>query len=237
MHSLACLSAASFLSLAACASTGTTVSPTAIPPVALSATPQTPANLVGTWDAITRSHGGLGQTALFEPDGNVGLVLGAMVDMKYKVEGDKITVYNDDPRNKFSQTSNLTLVGDTAIVSSGGKSLKMVRLPTDKTASGLVGTWQYMHYTGVPGYEEYAENGSMRLRVPIQVQRGIYSVVGNKVSFQMLTPARENWDSEFAIKGDTLEFRMRGQKHIYLRARHLIPYDVQQPAPPSGTIR
>jgi hypothetical protein len=186
---------------------------------------------------MTRSEGGIGLTALFAPDGTVALVLGAMVDMKYKVDGDKITVYNDDPRDKFSQTGNLTLIGDTAIVSSGGKSQTMVRLPTDKTASGLVGTWQYMHYTGVPGYDEYAENGSMRLRVPMQVRRGNFGVAGNKVSFHMLTPARENWDAEFAIKGDTLEIQMLGQKHLYLRARPLIPYRVQQPAPPSGMIR
>lgn len=237
MHSLASASAAFILSLAACTSTATTTGSAAGPPIALSATSQTPASLVGTWDAITRSHGGIGSTALFAPDGTVALVLGAMVDMKYKVDGDKITVYNDGPRDKFSQTNNLTLVGDTAIVSSGGKSLKMVRLPTDKTASGLVGTWQYMHYTGVPGYDEYAENGSMRLRVPMQVQRGIYGVAGNKVSFQMFTPVRENWDAEFAIKGDTLAIQMRGQKHLYLRARPLIPYRVRQPAPPSGMIR
>lgn len=231
MYSLARLSAASFLSLAACASTGTTAGPAAVPPVALSVTPQTPANLVGTWDAIARSDGGLGQTALFAPDNTVALVLGAMVDMKYKLEGDKLTVYNDGPRDRFSQTNSLTLNGDTAIVSSRGNSLKMVRLPTANPASGLVGAWRYMHYTGVPGYDEYAENGSMRLRVPIQVQRGLYSVAGNKISFLMLAPAREEWDAEFAISADTLTVQMRGQKHVYLRARPLIPYDVRQPKP------
>jgi hypothetical protein len=228
---------------AACGSAGTAQGVPPVPqPIPVTVSPAPLTGLVGTWDAITRSYGGLGQTALFTPDGNVGLVLGAMVEFKYKLEGDKLTVYNDDPRNKFSQTSKLTLIGDTAIVSSAGKSsagkpLKMVRLATATTGSGLVGTWQYMHYTGVPGYDEYAEDGSMRLRVPIQVQRGIYSVVGNKVSFQILTPARENWDAEFAINGDTLAFQMGGQKHLYLRARPLIPYDVQQPARPSGMVR
>jgi hypothetical protein len=192
---------------------------------------------VGTWDAIKRSYGGLGQTALFSGDGNVGLVFGAMVDMKYKVEGGKLTVYSDDPGNRFSQTSDLKLIGDSAIVASGGRSLTMVRLSAAKPESGLVGTWQYMHYTGVPGYDEYAQDGSMRLRVPIQVQRGIYNVVGNKVSIQILTPTRETLDSEFAINGDTLEFQMRGEKHVFLRARPLIPYDVQQLPKPSGARR
>jgi hypothetical protein len=229
MHSLARLSAASFLSLAACANTGTTTRQTAVPPVALSVTPQTPASLVGTWDAIARSEGGLGETALFAPDNTVALVLGAMVDMKYMLEGDKLTVYNNDVRDGSSQTNSVRLIGDTAIISSGGNSQKMVRLPTANPASGLVGAWGYVHYTGGPGYEEYAEDGSMRLRVPLQVQRGRYSVAGNKISFLILAPARQEWDAEFAINADTLRVQMRGQKHVYLRARPLIPYDVRQP--------
>jgi hypothetical protein len=231
MRSLGCGITVAVLA-AICGSVAIAQGTPAVPqPAAELASASLPPALVGTWDAITRSHGGLGQTALFAPDHTVALVLGAMVDMKYKLEGDKLTVYSDNPRDRFSQTNSLTLVGDTAIILSRGNSLRMVRLPTSNPVSGLVGGWRYMHYTGVPGYDEYAQDGSMRLRVPIQVQRGLYSVAGNKISFLILAPAREEWDAEFAITGDTLSVQARGQKHLYLRARPLIPYDVRQPRP------
>ena len=193
--------------------------------------------LAGTWDAITRSSGGIGGTTLFLPDGTVALVAGAMVDAKYKVEGDKFTIYSDDPGTKFSESRTLTVAGDPAIFSSDGQVERQVRLRPGKAASGLVGIWRFTHMTGVPAYEEYTEDGLVRLRVPMQVMKGTYSVTGNKIRFHILTPRRQNSEAEFVIRGDTLAIGVGADKQLYLRARPLIPYEVEQPVLPSPVVR
>jgi hypothetical protein len=193
--------------------------------------------LTGTWDAITRSQGGIGSTALFLPDSSVALVLGAMVDARYKVKGDTFTVYSDEPGKKFSESRTVMVAGDTAIFSSDGQVEKQVRLRTGKLASGLVGTWRFTHMTGIPAYEEYTEDGWVHLRVPMQVMKGSYSVTGDKIRFRILTPRRENSEAEFAIRGDTLSVGLGADKQLYLRARPLIPYEVQQPVLPSPVVR
>jgi hypothetical protein len=223
------------LVLAACtgASTGHT-SAANISSTAETATAAT-SGLVGTWDAITRSAGGIGGTTLFRPDGTVALVIGAMVDAKYKVDGDKFTIYNDDPGMRFSENRILALAGDTAIFSADGRVERKMRIRPG--GSGVVGVWRFTHMTGVPAYEEYTDDGFVRLRVPMQVMKGTYSVTGNKIRFHILTPRRQDSEAEFLIRGDTLAIGVGADKQLYLRARPLIPYEVEQPVLPSPVIR
>ncbi len=150
-------------------------------------------------------------------------------------EGDRFTIYNDDPGMKFSENRTLTVAGDTAIFSSDGQVERQVRIRPG--ASGLVGVWRFTHMTGVPAYEEYTNDGSVRLRVPMQVMKGTYSVTGNKIRFQILTPRRQNSEAEFVIRGDTLAIGVGPDKQLYLRARPLIPYEVEQPVLPSPLVR
>ncbi len=193
-------------------------------------------NFAGTWDAITRSYGGIGSTTLFSPDSTSTLVLGAMVEVNYKIEGNKITLFSDQPGNKFSETQDLKFVDGSPVLSGNGCSRKLKRLGAADANSGLVGSWQSMHMTGVPAYEEYTRDGLARLRVPIQVQKGTFSITGNTVAFRTLLPRREDWSAQFSLKGDTLTFSIGGEQHNYLRARDLIPFDVQQPAKPAGLV-
>ncbi|MGZ3565004.1 MAG: hypothetical protein ACXWM4_05665, partial [Gemmatimonadaceae bacterium] len=43
-----------------------------------------PTPLLGTWEAVNRSAGGLGSTMTFAADNTLSYTLGAMVDMQYK---------------------------------------------------------------------------------------------------------------------------------------------------------
>ena len=236
MRSLAYGMAVTILT-AACASAGVAqsrppVSPPASQPISL--TP--PAGLVGTWDAITRSHGGIGSTVLLSPDSAFTLVLGAMVEMKYRIEGNKFTFFSDQLGNQSSETQTLTFVGGSPVFSGNGCSRKLKRLDTETPSSGLIGKWQSMHMTGVPAYEEYTAEGLTRLRVPIQVQKGSFSITGNTVVFHTLSPRLEDWSAQFSLQGDTLTFSIGSERHRYLHARQLIPFDVQQPAKSAGLV-
>ncbi len=191
-------------------------------------------NLAGTWDAITRSYGGIGATTILSSDSTFTLVVGAMVDFKYKIDGKKITLFSNEA-GRPSDTQGLTFIGGSPVFSGNGCSRKLKRIDPANNDSGLVGRWQSMHMTGVPAYEEYTADGWARLRVPIQVLKGSFSIKGNTMAFHTLSPRQEDWSAPFTLKGDTLTFSIGGEQK-YLRARQLIPLDVQQPAPPAGLV-
>jgi len=195
-----------------------------------------PSELVGTWDALSRSYGGMGSSVLLAADGMFALVFGAMVDVKYKVNGRDFTFFGDDHGKEFSETQRLKFVGDTAVLSANGCSMKLIPLATGTAQGSLVGKWRMMHLTGVPAYEEFSPDGVARLRVPIQVQKGTYRVSGDSIAFHAITPRPEDWRAQFFLTGDTLTVLNYVGKQRYLRARQLIPMDVQQPAPPAGLL-
>lgn len=173
---------------------------------------------------------------LISADSAFALVLGAMVESKYMIEGNKFTFFSDQPGKEFSDTQTLTFVGGSPVFSGNGCSRRLKRLDPAAPDSGVVGKWQSMHMTGVPAYEEYTAEGSSRLRVPLQVQRGSFSIAGNTVIFHTLSPRREDWSAQYSLQGDTLTFSIGGEKQQYLHARSLIPLDVQQPAKPKGLV-
>jgi hypothetical protein len=208
--------------LAQTSASGTSVSPSA-------------PDLSGTWDAIQRSYGGIGSTVLLSRDSTFTLVLGAMVDLRYKVDGRKFMIL-PDANSKPVEAQTLNFDKGQAVLSANGCSRKLTRLDSIPGDSGLVGRWKSLHMTGVPAYEEYTADGRSRMRVPIQVQKGSFSLAGNSVLFHTVSPQPEDWAADYELKGDTLTFSIRGQGHRYLRARPLIPYDVEQPAKPDHLI-
>src|SRR5689334_6174546 len=65
--------------------------------------------LIGEWEAVARSRGGLGATLELKADGTLVSSLGAMVDAIYRVEGgDLITTYTDESTGK-SQTAKMAV--------------------------------------------------------------------------------------------------------------------------------
>jgi len=221
----------------ACSSVGSAqVTPPVPQPIPATVSPVSSPVLVGTWDAITRSYGGIGSTILFSEDSLFALVLGAMVEMKYKVNGEEITFSSEEHGQKFSETQKLTFIGDTAVISVKKCSIKLIPLEKGTVAGSTVGKWRLMHMTGVPAYEEYSPDGVTRLRVPMQVQKGKYSVRGDTIAFHTITPRSEDWSAQFRLTSDTLTVSNAIGQHRYLRAHPLIPLDVQQPAPPAGML-
>jgi hypothetical protein len=172
---------------------------------------------------------------LLSRDSAFALVLGAMVDVNYSIAGRTFTIL-PDPNSKGVETQTLAFADGEAVLSANGCSRKLTRLDTLPGDSGLVGRWKSLHMTGVPAYEEYTADGRVRMRVPIQVQKGVFSMVGNSIVFHTLSPPSADWAADFELKGNTLTFSYRGQQHQYLRASPLIPFDVEQPAVPKGLV-
>jgi hypothetical protein len=194
------------------------------------------AGLIGTWEDQVRSADGIGLTFLFAPERTVTMVFGAMVDGKYKLEGDQFTIIGTGGNRPVTQTVFLTNAGDTAIFSYGTASDKLVRMGPGTQGDSIIGKWRYIHYTGVPGYNEYRADGRMRLRVPIRVVKGSYSVRGNTLIMRTSLAPNEDRKAPLTLRGDTLTIDMDGHLETFLRAKPLIPYDVEQPALPHPVV-
>jgi hypothetical protein len=179
------------------------------------------ASIIGTWEALSRSPGGLGSTIAFGPDNTMTFTIGEMVDMSYRLSGDSLFVTNADGDLPAAQIS---IVKDTLVVTRDGREQRETRVsepPRDSVggdADSLVGLWTYRHYTGVPAYEEYTSDGGYHLRVPIRTLKGNYTTAGNSAMLHLMGDGGGDRAVKFAVAGDTLQLTWNGQTTRYLRA-------------------
>lgn len=158
--------------------------------------------------------------------------MGAMVGGKYRLDGNRLTLYFDGPDAGAPEVQTLAFAGDTAVINVGANNRgRLVPFGVRAPPNSLVGQWRYIHLTGVPAYEEYTTEGTMRLRVPMQVGKGLYFVTGNTISMRFFSPRTHERAAPFTLKGDTLSLRM-DRTVVYVRARQLLPTDVEQPGLP-----
>src|SRR5258705_6058303 len=171
--------------------------------------------LGGTWEAITRSAGGLGATISFDPDNSLRYTLGAMVDMKYRRSRDSL--YIIDPQGPTSPFQ-LSFVRDTMVMTNEGKQQRETRVggPVSRT-DPVVGKWTYTHYTGVPAFEEFTPTGDFHLRVPIRTLQGTWTALRDSAMLHLPGPGGGDRAVRFAISVDTLLLTFDGKTTRYLR--------------------
>jgi hypothetical protein len=176
--------------------------------------------LIGTWEAVTRSAGGLGSTISFESDNSMSFTLGAMVDMKYRRARDSL--YIIDPANGIN-AFKVSILRDTLVMVNQGKEQRETRVSAPlKGADPVIGRWTYLHYTGVPAFEEYTPGGDFRLRVPIRTLQGTYVTMGDSAMLHLPGPGGGDRAVRFAVLGDTLQLSWNGQTSRYVKAAPLL---------------
>lgn len=176
--------------------------------------------LIGTWEAVTRSAGGLGSTISFEADNSMSFTLGAMVDMKYRRARDSL--YIIDPANG-TNAFRIAILRDTLVMVNQGKEQRETRVSAPlKGADPVIGRWTYLHYTGVPAFEEYTPGGDFRLRVPIRTLQGTYVTMGDSAMLHLPGPGGGDRAVRFAVVGDTLQLSWNGQTSRYVKAAPLL---------------
>ena len=180
------------------------------------ATPTSP--LVGTWEAITRSAGGLGTTLSFGDDNTLSYTVGAMVDFRYRRVRDSLFIV--DPEG-HSTPSRIRIVRDTLITIRGNSEQRETRVGAVSPGDSLIGLWTYPHYTGVDAYEEYTPTGDLRLRIPIRTLKGTYATLGDSAMLHLPGPGGGDRAVHFAVVADTLLLVFNGQTNRYLKAQPL----------------
>ncbi len=174
--------------------------------------------LVGTWEAITRSAGGLGTTISFGDDNSLSYTVGAMVEFRYRRVRDSLFIV--DPEG-HSTPSRIRIARDTLITIRGNSEQRETRVGALSPGDSLVGLWTYPHYTGVDAYEEYTPAGDLRLRIPIRTLKGTYATLGDSAMLHLPGPGGGDRAVHFAVVADTLLLVFNGQTNRYLKARPL----------------
>jgi hypothetical protein len=177
-----------------------------------------PGALLGSWEAISRSEGGLGSTIAFAPDNTLTFTMGAMVDMGYRRTGDSLFVTS---ANGDLAPAKIAIVHDTLVVTRNGREQRETRVGVAVGDNPLVGNWTYLHYTGVPAYEEYTAAGAYHLRVPIRTLQGNYTAFGDAAMLHLMGDGGGDRNVKFSVAGDTLQLSWNGQTSRYLRAKPL----------------
>ena len=184
-----------------------------------------PPPLIGRWEAVVRSTGGLGQVIEFKPDGTMIQWTAVLVELTYQVHGPLLLTYYRHPGSGATETqaAGIRFDGDVMIhkdPQAGGET----RL-TRKRAGGpqdapIVGVWSTPHETGQTAYLLYTADGRVVFRLPIRADRGRWSASGDQLT---LGPGPSfSTTVRYAVQGDRLVLiDSLGKQIVYARAEVL----------------
>jgi len=198
------------------------MTPVAVILVALaSCSAVTDRSLVGLWESVARSRGGIGHTLEFKPDGSAVAAITVIVDQIYRVDAGKLLMADDEAALKSETDGPKVEVQGTAftLTSSNGEALVKERVGAVEDARRpIVGVWRYRHLTGRMAFERFTANGWMLFRLPLKTQPGCYTLASGTLT---VTSAEVATTATFKSKltGDELELRTEGQEpNLYKRA-------------------
>jgi hypothetical protein len=138
--------------------------------------------------------------------------------MTYRRSADSLFVMGPDGN---LAPAKIAIVHDTLVVTRNGREQRESRIGAAVGDNPLVGNWTYLHYTGVPAYEEYTATGAYHLRVPIRTLRGNYTAFGDAAMLHLMGDGGGDRNVKFTVVGDTLQLSWDGQTSRYLRAKPL----------------
>ena len=141
-------------------------------------------SLVGKWEAVVRTSSGIGKSLDLRADGTLTGSLGAMVDARYRVEGDTlITTYTDEKSGRTQEAKmKIRFDRDTLVetnLAGPGEEVRMKREgPRKEGVPPIVGTWSTPKPPGGTAYLTFTSDGDEIFRYPIKTFSGKWSSMG-----------------------------------------------------------
>jgi len=158
---------------------------------------------VGFWESKKTSRGGIGNALEFRADGTVVEATTVLVEMAYRLIGDRLVTAMEPPDADAdtSKAPTIHFEGDSLVmVGPDGSTVRKDRV-SGKGAS-ILGDWRYCHYAGAVAYERYAEDGRLLFRLPMRSTAGSYAVTGGELTIRMPEKPDATWTVE--VRGDEL---------------------------------
>jgi hypothetical protein len=178
--------------------------------------------LIGRWESVVRSTGGLGQVMELRPDGTMTQWTVVLVELTYQVHGPLLLTFYRHPGSGATETqaAGIRFEGDIMIQKdpqTGGET----RL-TRKRAGGpqdppIVGVWSTPHETGQTAFLLYTSDGRVVFRLPIRADRGRWSASGDELT--LASGPSTSATVRYTVEGDHLVLiDSLGKQIVYSRA-------------------
>jgi hypothetical protein len=177
--------------------------------MAATACPQPAASpeLIGLWESPNTSKGGIGPTLELRPDGAFVEATTVMVNSRYEIAGDRLTIHQRSPGSGETMEYKIRVEGDRLIeTAKGDPAIEKERVGKAETdGPPILGVWSFGG-TSVAGYEKYTRDGRVLLRIPLKSTTGCYRVQGDRLTLsepggQDLTTAFHQSSGELVLDG------------------------------------
>jgi hypothetical protein len=193
---------------------------------------KTSGGIVGRWEAINTTKGGLGSTLQFSPDGSFTFSFGPLFNGTYKLDGNTliISTFQSPPQKATTAVYEINIERDIMFQKTEYGVHKWARLsPAAPGSPPIVGRWGMKS----PIYE-FRRDGTFHMSTSIlsmEVRYGRYKLKGNHLSLNVSPPGRKELvpqASEIEIRGDTLILRISGRRDSVMH--RISPASAESPA-------
>src|SRR5205085_1425076 len=122
-----------------------------------------PKGVLGVWESVSTSRGGIGHAVEFHADGTVRTWMVILHQGRYRVEGDRLVV-GDGAESESGPLGKIEK--DRWTVEADGTRLVKQRVGTAVTDSpSIVGVWTYSMDENAKTYERYRADGWLEYRM------------------------------------------------------------------------
>jgi hypothetical protein len=189
--------------------------------IAATLTCSAPANpdLLGLWESTQTSKGGIGHTIEFRSDGTFVEAVTVLVNMHYRVIGDRLFVDGQPIHDDVDPSRSVKISFEAdRMFQAGPDGSSVVRERVGTAVAGapsVVGAWRYRHYSGGIAFERYTPDGMIFFRLPMTSSVDCYRVKDNKI--QLSKPDKEETIFSYELKGKELQLTETVDEHsVYL---------------------
>ena len=169
--------------------------------------------LVGRWEPVEKSRGGIGAVMDMFDDGTFVSGLVVQVDGRFSFDGKRLSCLVA-PDKKVMENLPVEFIGNSMIIEG-----EPVRERVGARGNGegpIVGVWTYEHHTGAPAYERYVDDGTVQLRIPVPGEaRGRFAVTDGTLTMETLGGGADV--NAFTVSGDLLTLSREGGRARVLR--------------------
>ena len=142
--------------------------------------------VIGLWESVNTSRGGIGHTIEFRPDGTFVEATTVIVNMRYRLQGDELFVRESGGKEPAKESATVVKISERTLIQTApdGSFVEKQRLGDRKSGeSGLVGAWRYRHYTGAIAFERYTPGGQLFFRLPLSSSAGCFVSRQSQLTF------------------------------------------------------
>jgi hypothetical protein len=159
--------------------------------------------LVGLWESVSASKGGIGNNIELRPDGSFVAAVTVIVDLRYETRDGKLYIAKN-PQEPISYETGVEFkIDNTALTLVGQNGEKEVKDRIGpKISDSVVGKYRYRHYTGGIAYEQFTADGILKFRLPMQSTHGCYLAAGKEIKISF--PNREPRTLQYNLGSDGL---------------------------------